>query len=153
MFINLKIENPDTSQPSNHGKLWTTEEENTLLQELDKNINIEIIAENHNRTVSGIRGKQRNIAYNMYVKNVAIDEIMRATKLDKQQIMETVTKKQMSCKKVKTAPEPILQPKKIVLEKKITEISMLRSEIKELKNKVNEILEMMKAVYEFENST
>ena len=76
MFINLKIQNPDTTNPSNHGKLWTTEEENTLLQELDKNINVEIIAENHNRTVGGIRGKQRTIAYNMYVKNVSIDEIM-----------------------------------------------------------------------------
>jgi hypothetical protein len=64
--------------------------------------------------------------------------------------MEIVTKKQMSCKKVKTAPEPIIEPKKIVLENEITEI---RSEIKELKKVVNEILEMMKAVYEFENST
>lgn len=150
MFTNLKIQNPDTNYPANLGKLWTTEEENTLLQELDKNINIEIIAESHSRTVGGIRGKQRTIAYNMYVKNVSIDEIMRATKLDKQQIMETIAKKQMSCKKIKTAPEPIIQPKKIVLENEITE---LRSEIKDLKKVVNEILEIMKAVYEFENST
>jgi hypothetical protein len=150
MFINLKIQNPDRNYPANLGKLWTTEEDNTLLQELDKNINIEIIAENHSRTVGGIRGRQQTIAYNMYVKNVSIDEIMTATKLDKQQIMEIVTKKQMSCKKVKTAPEPIIEPKKIVLENEITEI---RSEIKELKKVVNEILEMMKAVYEFENST
>ena len=80
MLKMLKTKNPDTDYPTNMGQKWTDEEENTLLQELDKNINIEIIAQTHNRTIGGIRGRQRTIAYNMYVKNVSIEEIIRKTK-------------------------------------------------------------------------
>ena len=138
MLKMLKTKNPDTDYPTNMGQKWTDEEENTLLQELDKNINIEIIAQTHNRTIGGIRGRQRTIAYNMYVKNVSIEEIIRKTKLDKEQIMETITRK------VKITQEP----KKDSLENEIIE---MRSEIKELKNTIKELVEMMKAVYEFED--
>ena len=140
----LKTKNPDTDYPTNMGQKWTDEEENTLLQELDKNINIEIIAQTHNRTIGGIRGRQRTIAYNMYVKNVSIEEIIRKTKLDKELIMETITRKENPQKKVKITQEP----KKVSLENEIIE---MRSEIKELKNTIKELVEMMKAVYEFED--
>ena len=46
-----------------------------------KNINIELIAQIHNRTIGGIIGKQRTIAYNMYVKKVSIEDIIIKTKL------------------------------------------------------------------------
>ena len=143
MLKMLKTKNPDTDYPTNLGQKWTDEEENTLLQELDKNINIEIIAQTHNRTIGGIRGRQRTIAYNMYVKKVSIEEIIRKTKLDKEQIMETITRKENPQKKVKITQEPKIEPKKVSLENEIIE---MRSEIKEL-------VEMMKAVYEFEDVT
>ena len=95
----LKTKNPDKDYPTNKGKKWTDKEENLLLQELDKNINIEIIAQTHNRTIGGIRGRQRTIAYNMYVKKVSIEEIIRKTKLDKEQILETITRKENPQKK------------------------------------------------------
>ena len=144
----LKSKHPDTDYPTNMGQKWTDEEENTLLQELDKNINIEIIAQTHNRTIGGIRGRQRTIAYNMYVKKVSIEEIIRKTKLDKEQIMETITRKENPQKKVKITQEPKIEPKKVSLENEIIE---MRSEIKELKNTIKELVEMMKAVYEFED--
>ena len=144
MLKMLKTKNLDTDYPTNMGQKWTDEEENTLLQELDKNINIEIIAQTHNRTIGGIRGRQRNIAYNMYVKNVSIEEIVKKTKLDKEQIMETITRKENPPKKVKITQEP----KKVSLENEIIE---MRSDIKELKNTIKELVEMMKAVYEFED--
>jgi len=144
----LKTKNPDTDYPTNMGQKWTDEEENTLLQELDKNINIEIIAQTHNRTIGGIRGRQRTIAYNMYVKNVSIEEIIRKTKLDKELIMETITRKENQQKKVKITQEPKIETKKVSLENEIIE---MRSEIKELKNTIKELVEMMKAVYEFED--
>ena len=144
MLKMLKTKNPDTDYPTNMGQKWTDEEENTLLQELDKNINIEIIAQTHNRTIGGIRGRQRTIAYNMYVKNVSIEEIIRKTKLDKELIMETITRKENPQKKVKITQEP----KKVSLENEIIE---MRSEIKELKNTIKELVKMMKAVYEFED--
>ena len=148
MLNMLKTKNPDTDYPTNMGQKWTDEEENTLLQELDKNINIEIIAKTHNRTIGGIRGRQRTIAYNMYVKNVSIEEIIRKTKLDKELIMETITRKENPQKKVKITQEPKIEPKKVSLKNEIIE---MRSEIKELKNTIKELVEMMKAVYEFED--
>lgn len=148
MLKMLKTKNPDTDYPTNMGQKWTDEEENTLLQELDKNINIEIIAQTHNRTIGGIRGRQRTIAYNMYVKKVSIEEIIRKTKLDKEQIMETITRKENPQKKVKITQEPKIEPKKVSLENEIIE---MRSEIQELKNTIKELVEMMKAVYEFED--
>ena len=148
MLKMLKTKNPDTDYPTNMGQKWTDEEENTLLQELDKNINIEIIAQTHNRTIGGIRGRQRTIAYNMYVKKVSIEEIIRKTKLDKEQIMETITRRENPQKKVKITQEPKIEPKKVSLENEIIE---MRSEIKELKNTIKELVEMMKAVYEFED--
>ena len=148
MLKMLKTKNPDTDYPTNMGQKWTDEEENTLLQELDKNINIEIIAQTHNRTIGGIRGRQRTIAYNMYVKKVSIEEIIRKTKLDKEQIMDTITRKENPQKKVKITQEPKIEPKKVSLE---NEIILMRSEIKELKNTIKELVEMMKAVYEFED--
>lgn len=148
MLKMLKTKNPDTDYPTNMGQKWTDEEENTLLQELDKNINIEIIAQTHNRTIGGIRGRQRTIAYNMYVKKASIEEIIIKTKLNKEQIMETITRKENPQKKVKITQEPKIEPKKVSLENEIIE---MRSEIKELKNTIKELVEMMKAVYEFED--
>jgi len=148
MLKMLKTKNPDTDYPTNMGQKWTDEEENTLLQELDKNINIEIIAQTHNRTIGGIRGRQRTIAYNMYVKKVSIEDIIRKTKLDKEQIMEIITRKENPQKKVKITQEPKIEPKKVSLENEIIE---MRSEIKELKNTIKELVEMMKSVYEFED--
>ena len=151
MLKMLKTKNPDRDYPTNFGQKWTDEEENTLLQELDKNINIEIIAQTHNRTIGGIRGRQRTIAYNMYVKDASIEEIIIKTKLDKEQILETITKKentQKKSKKTKITQEQKIEPKTVSLE---NEIIGMRSEIKELKNTIKELVDMMKAVYEFED--
>ena len=115
MLKMLKQKNPDTDYPINTGQIWTDEEENTLLQELDKNINIEIIAQTHCRTIGGIKGRQRTIAYNMYVKNVSIEEIIIKTKLDKEQIIEIITRKENPPKKVKISRAPKIKPKKVSL--------------------------------------
>ena len=75
---------------------------------------------------------------------MSIEEIIRKTKLDKELIMETITRKENPQKKVKITQEP----KKVSLENEIIE---MRSEIKELKNTIKELVKMMKAVYEFED--
>jgi hypothetical protein len=139
MLKMVKSKNPDKEYPSNFGQKWTTEEENTLLHELDKNMIIKIIAQTHNRTIGGIIGKQRTIAYNMYVKNMPIEEIIKKTMLDKEQIMETITKKENPPKKIKITQEPTIEPKKVSL---INEIIEMRSEIKELKNTIKELVEI-----------
>ena len=113
MLKMLKTKNPDTDYPTNMGQKWTDEEENTLLQELDKNINIENIAQIHNRTIGGIRARQRTIAYNMYLKKASIEEIMIKTKLDKEQLMKIITKRRRRDGKSKNNLKTKNRPKKI----------------------------------------
>ena len=148
MLKMLKKNNPDIDYPTNTGKKWTDKEENTLLQELDINIDLEFIAKNHKRTIGGIRARQRTIAYKLYVKNVSIEEIIKITRLDKETIMEAININEKKVKNVKKTSESIIEPKKFLLENEIIE---MKSEIKELKIIIKELVEMMKAVYEFED--
>ena len=154
-------QNPEKEYPSNMGQKWTIEEENILLSELDENLSIENIALSHNRTTGGIIGKQRNIAYKMYQTNVSIEEIIIKTKLNREQITEIIARKEeiiarkekptYSKEKNKEKVQPKNKPSKnkpFSLENEVIEI---KNEIKYLKTTINELVEMMKAVYEFEN--
>jgi hypothetical protein len=136
----IKSQNPDKAYPSNVGQKWTDQEERTLLEELDKNININIIAQNHNRMTGGIIFRQKEIAYKMYLKNSSIEEIIQKTKLDNESIKQIIERKFK-----KNQPET----KQFLIENEITEI---KNDIKELKNVIKELVEMMKAVYEFEDT-
>ena len=104
--------------PSNRFKKWSDEEEIKLLEELNKNIDIEIIAQNHNRTKGGIYSRCKHIAYKMYLKNISIEEIIQNTKLDKKIIKE------------------IIENKKEIEKKKPLSI---KDEIYQLKNEINEL--------------
>ncbi len=99
----VRISNKDIEYPSNMGQKWSDEEEILLLEELNNNIDIEIIAQKHNRTIGGINSRRREIAYKMYLKNVSIEEIIRQTKLDNSYIEETIKKRQNNnSNKIKT---------------------------------------------------
>jgi len=74
--------NEDTEYPSNMGQKWSDEEDKLLLEELNNNIDIEIIAQKHGRTIGGINSRVQEIAYKMYLKNISIEEIIKQTKLD-----------------------------------------------------------------------
>jgi len=150
-------QNPEKEYPSNMGQKWTIEEENILLSELDQNLTIENIALSHNRTTGGIIGKQRNIAYKMYQTNVYIEEIIIKTKLNREQITEIIAQKEKpkqlsNQEKNQDKVQPKNKPsknKQFSLENEVIEI---KNEIKNLKIIINELVEMMKAVYEFENA-
>ena len=45
MLKMLKSQNPDKEYPSNIWKKWTDEEETILLEELSKNIDIQVISQ------------------------------------------------------------------------------------------------------------
>jgi len=141
----VKVQNPEIENTSKVGHKWTDEEETLLLEELNKNMDIEIISQKHNRTVGGINSRRRELAYKMYLKNVSMEEIVKRTKLDDELIRETIEKRQYNNPNKITE---IIEPKKVSLEKEIIEI---KNEIKNLKNTIQELVEMMKAVYEFED--
>jgi len=143
-FMNMvKIQNPEKEYPSNMGQKWSDEEETLLLEELNKNIDIETISQTHNRTIGGINSRRREIAYKMYLKNVSMKEIINQTKLDDECIRQTIERRQNNnSKKITEIKTPISIE---------SEIAEMKNEIKDLKNTIKELVDMMKAVYEFED--
>jgi len=139
MLKMLKSQNPDKDYPSNAGQKWTDEEETLLLQELSKNNNIQLIAQYHNRTVGGINARRSEIAYKLYRNNNSMEDIILKTKLDKDQIIETIKKRQNNPKKCKSVTE-IKIP--FSIESVIYE---MKNDIKELKNTIKELVKMMKS--------
>jgi Glu-tRNA(Gln) amidotransferase subunit E-like FAD-binding protein len=138
----LKSQNPDKEYPSNTGQKWTDDEEILLLEELSKNINIQLIAQCHNRTTGGINARRREIAYKLYKNNNSMDEIILKTKLDRECIRDIIERRQNNnSKKITEIKKPLE-----------SEIDEMKNDIKELKNTIKELVEMMKAVYEFEDA-
>jgi hypothetical protein len=150
----VRISNKDIEYPSNMGQKWSDDEEILLLEELNNNIDIEIIAQKHNRTIGGINSRRREIAYKMYLKNVSIEEIIRQTKLDNNYIEETIKKRQNNnSNKIKTKETDnafISINKKDYIELQ-NDVKNMKNDIKQIKNTLGELVEMMKAVYEFED--
>jgi hypothetical protein len=146
MLKMLKAQNPDKEYPSNTGQKWTDEEETRLLEELSKNIDIQRIAQCHNRTLGGINARRREIAYKFYTNNISMEEILLKTKLDEGQIIEVIQKRQNKSKKCKSEPE-IKTPFSIE-----SEMNEMKNDIKVLKNTIKELVEMMKAAYDFEDT-
>ena len=139
----LKSKNPNEEYPSNLGKKWTDNEERLLLAELNNNIDIEIIAQNHNRTKGSIYSRRNHIAYKMYLENIPMEEIIEKTKLDEQRIKEIIEKKQ------NYTPKRIIEPtKSFSIE---GEFAKLNNEIKDLRNTIKEMAEMIKAIYDIKN--
>jgi len=95
----VKIQNPEKEYPFNMGKKWTDEEESLLLEELNKNMNIEIISQIHKRTIGGINSRRREIVYKMYLKKIDMEEIIKQTKLDYECIRETIERRKKNNKK------------------------------------------------------
>ena len=88
----VRILDEDREYPFNMRQKRNDDEEILLLEELNNNINIEMIAQKHDGTIRGINLRRREIAYKMYLKNVFIEEIIRQTKLDDNSIEKTIKK-------------------------------------------------------------
>lgn len=139
---NFKATNPDKTLPTNLGKKWTEQEESLLLTELNNNIDIDIIAKKHYRTKGSIVSRQKEIAYKMFIKNIPMIEIIKKTKLDEITINEFIEKKSYNTSIIKSIKKNEIED----------EINEMKNDIKELKTTLKELVDMMKAVYEFEES-
>jgi hypothetical protein len=154
----VRISNEDKVYPSNMGQKWDDTEETLLLEELNNNIDIETIAQKHSRTIGGINSRRQEIAYKMYLKNLSIEEIIKQTKLDYNCIQQTIQKRQNNnnnnSKKIKTKEIDnifISINKNDYIELQ-NDVKKMKIDIKEIKNTLGELVEMMKAVYEFEDT-
>jgi hypothetical protein len=153
----VRISNEDKDYPSNMGQKWSDEEESLLLEELSNNIDIETIAQKHNRTIGGINSRRREIAYKMHLKHFSTEEIIRKTKLDYDSIKQTIEKrqgkKQSIGKNVATQLDNIfISINKNDYTELQNDVKKMKNDIKNLNNTIKELVEMMKAVYEFENA-
>jgi hypothetical protein len=147
--LGFKSKNPNTIIPSNLGAKWSESEENILLGELHDDIDIETIANNHNRTKGSIISRQKEIAYKLFNKNIHITDIVNKTKLHEITIHEFIEKKRNNTSTKKSIKENKIEEEKFSIE---NEIIYIKKDIANLKNMVSEILELMKAVYDFEDT-
>lgn len=158
--------------PSAHGKKWTELEEQQLLNELEIDMNYNAIAENHNRTRGGIRGHIHEMAYHMHSNKISKEEIMEKMRLTPENLDDIITRRSMKDdkpKKEKTEPlvkinQPVLDPLQTEFNILKTEVRQMRSELTEikteiktfgkefvsLKKSIQQMMIMMKTIYEFE---
>ena len=165
----FQFQNLDKLAPSNMGKKWNDEEEATLLDELEKDMDMNQIAQNHKRTVGAISFRLEDIAYKMHSKEVPMEEITRKTRLTEERIAETIQKRQQARQQAQDQPnrgpkkegtvsqadpkpKSKSKPEEGELAELKNEIVHMKSEIRELKGSIKELIEMMKAVYEFEDA-
>ncbi len=148
MLKMIKSRNPDKKYPSNVGQKWTQDEESLLLNELDQNIDLKIIAENHKRTTGGIKSRCKCIAYKMHLNNIPHDEILQKTKLDVKTLEQTIEKRnnfQLGVNKKKST--------KIKTEKQTSssniDINEMKNDIIELKKTINEMSQILKNTTKF----
>jgi hypothetical protein len=152
----VRISNEDKEYPSNMGQKWSDEEEILLLQELNDNVEIKIIAQNHNRTIGGINSRRQEIAYKMYLKQLSIEDIIKQTKLDYNCIEEIIQKKQKrqnNTSKIKTkeVDNVFISINKNDYIELQNDVKNMKNDIKQIKNTLGELVEMIKLIYEFED--
>lgn len=135
----LKQKNPDIVYPSNVGKIWTEEEENVLMEELNSSMGIATIASLHGRTAHGIECRIRQIVYKMHMNGASIEEIAIKTKLHAEEISALISRQEKRMFKIPKDCNCCL------------EIKNLKHEIEELKTVNNEILCLIRQIYEFES--
>jgi hypothetical protein len=123
----------------NKGKLWTKEEDELLLSELKLNNNFGVIAINHKRTVGSISARTKKLIYEMYLKNMSIDEIVKLLKMDYAYINETIeheklyTQNKVTKHKSKTTNE--------------YELNDIKKDIDELKQSIKDLTQLVKGLY------
>ena len=177
MYKIVMAKKPDVELPAEFGKKWTELEEQQLLNELDIDMDCNTVAENHKRTLGGIRSRIYEMAYRMYLKNVPKDEIMKKMRLTEGHLDDIIARRtvkednKMKRKERKEPEEKSPQMNRPVLElvppiqaEFNTEIQQIKQDLTEiktelktfskemgmLKKSVGQMMVMIKQIYEFE---
>ena len=150
---------PNSETPDAKGKRWLHEEDEQLLLYFKNGTNMTEIAYHHKRTEGGIRSRLRTIAYDMYCKEIPMEEITQKTGVSYSDILDMVERKKTNVEKKKVvnkSPPPstygdsetttVNEP---TLQQIHTEVQTMKTEMRELKNNIKELVELLQAVYEF----
>ncbi len=139
MEIDLVKQNTEIAL--NKGKKWSDEEDELLLSELKLNNNFGLIAINHKRTTSSISARTRKLIYDMYLKNISIDEITHITNLNSTYINETIEQEKIySQKRSKSKQKPIKPTNEY-------ELNDIKKDIHEIKQSIKDLTELVKGLY------
>ena len=153
-----KDKHPESDVPESMGKKWLPEEIAHLLSHIKSGVPLETIACNHKRSEGGIRSKLRGIAYDMYCKDIPMEEITIKTGVSSADVMDTVSRKNNLMEKKKI---PIKVPVAVkndastedrsseTIQNMYVEVQTMKTEMRELKNNVKELIELLQAIYEF----
>lgn len=143
MFKRLVDKDP-SKYPSNMGKAWSDEEVMGLLKSIRAKKTYAEIAEEHQRTIGGIKSRLRQIAADYYFDNeMSIDDIKKYTGLDEASISDVISKRKLKNNiKEKENPTTIIEAfHNIVIEDEVKEepetIKLLREIHSMLKILVN----------------
>ena len=147
-YTKMARENPD-KYPSRMGQPWTSDEVSKLLAFIANNKQVEDIAKEHQRTEGGITAQLRKMAYDYYKNDKkSVEEIEALTGLSERQINDTIAKRD-GIQAKKTENKYVTTPPVFNVE---AEIKAIKADMAVMKKDIKEILECMKAVYEFETA-
>ena len=128
----------------NMGKPWREPEVTALLKEIKDGITIQEIAKSHKRTEGGIRSRLREIAYDKYKEQMSINDIMELTRLSKDDVIDTITRREYADEK---KAEKSKKPSPVVIAKE-AEVLSKTLEPKTEKSELQEILKTLKSLEE-----
>lgn len=126
------------------GTPWREPEVSTLLKEIKDGIRIQEIAKSHKRTEGGIRSRLREIAYDKYKEQMSINDIMELTRLSKDDVIDTITRREYADEK---KAEKSKKPSPVVIAKE-AEVLSKTLEPKSEKSELQEILKTLKSLEE-----
>lgn len=95
MYKMVMAKKPDIELPSECGKKWTELEEQQLLNELEIDMDCNTVAENHKRTLGGIRSRIYEMAYRMHQNNTPKEEIMKTMRLTERHLDDIIARQTM----------------------------------------------------------
>ena len=82
-----------SDKPLKHGKKWSDEEKEKLLDEIKNNIDIDEIAKLHERTTGGINSRLNDIAFCMHMDGHSIESIYEKTKVNQEKLNVLIEKR------------------------------------------------------------
>ena len=82
-----------TERPINCMKKWSKQEETDMLNRIQDNEKIDIIADTFGRTINGIKARLRKISYELYCNDIEICDIIKKTGLSKKEVEDSINRR------------------------------------------------------------
>lgn len=120
---------------SNHGKRWTEQDQELLVEKVKENVEYEEIAKELKRNASAVKSKMMEILYNEYKNNdKSIENIVNEyINIDEEEIKEFIHKKENKKPRQKKNKEPIKT------DEILSKMDEMLESINEIKKKIDEL--------------